>query len=49
MMMRTEVSEINVNDSFARSRSTNSWANDVRVLILRFIYGIPFLTIDSVI
>jgi len=36
-------------DSLTRSRATASWANEERVLILRFIYGIPFLTNDSVI
>lgn len=49
MIIRVEVSERYFIDSLARSRSIISWAKEVSVLILRFIYGILFLTNDSVI
>jgi hypothetical protein len=49
MVMSIEVSERTVIDSFIRSRAIISWANEEMVLILRFIYELPFLTDDSVI
>ena len=49
MIMSVEVSDKYFIDSLARSRSTITWAKEMRVLSLRFIYGTPLLTKDSVI
>jgi hypothetical protein len=49
MIISVEVSDKYFIDALARSRSMISWAKEGRVLILRFIYGIPSLTNDSVI
>jgi hypothetical protein len=47
--MSIEVSGRIVIESFIRSRAIISWANEERVLILRFMYEWPFLTNDSLI